>query len=302
MSKPTGLAKHFEGWQAAAVVIFMSWIAVLVLVPRTVVPEELPLPRLSPGDIAESRTRAAREEHDAFRRAPPSHDVRLLAARLQAYGIAERAGDLRAMSDSERLAREAAARVLSSDPAALLELRSHLAGRLVVGLYSLLDTNEETDDLIAVGGDVALSFARNGWLIPELRSESDEGREFDLALRALYKRRFGKIVAPVEKLPLDRAEETALVRFLLRHPPPAVGPSGEVVEAQFLLGQVAKAAELDGAYPIGFARGVVLFRAGRFEAAAASFDAFLGEAPHGPYRLRATNHLKAALDYAQGAP
>ena len=58
---------------------------------------------------------------------------------------------------------------------------------------------------------------------------------------------------------------------------------------------------MDPSYPVHYARGVALFHMGRYEAAAVAFDAFLSERESGPYRLRAINHLKAAIEESGGA-
>jgi hypothetical protein len=53
--------------------------------------------------------------------------------------------------------------------------------------------------------------------------------------------------------------------------------------------------KLDHDYPAAMARGVLLYRAGAYEAAAAAFRAQLAARPDGPWTLRAKNHLLAAL-------
>ena len=53
--------------------------------------------------------------------------------------------------------------------------------------------------------------------------------------------------------------------------------------------------KLDHDYPAAFARGVLYYRAGAYEASADSFRAVLATRPDGPWTLRAKNHLLEAL-------
>jgi len=156
-------------------------------------------------------------------------------------------------------------------------------------------TGVETEDLAVVGGDAVRTFRSNGWVRP------DEP-EIDLVLRALYKRRFAGLVVPDASLALDPTEERARVRFFMLHPPPPpVDDPQRLFFWQFILSQTSEAAALDPTYPVHYARGIALFHMGRYEASAVAFDVFLSEAADGPYRLRAVNHLKAAIEESGGA-
>jgi hypothetical protein len=293
-SRAAGFSKHLEGWQLALVTIAMAWIAVLVMVPRTVLPEEVPLPRLAPKDVAEARARALAES-SRIHGEEPSENLRLLASRLRAHGLAEHGGDRRRIADAAAATEQVGVRVLGAEPERVLELRAHLTERFVAAFFEFLRTGVESEELSGLGGNVVQTFRNNGWL------DDTDGPEFDLVLRALYRRRFNGLVLPGATLPVDAIEERARVRFLIAHPPtpPVEDPDG-LFAGQFILGQIDDAAKLDPAYPAHYARGIALFRVGRYEASAAAFDAFLTEAEDGPYRLRATNYLKAALEHAGG--
>jgi hypothetical protein len=58
---------------------------------------------------------------------------------------------------------------------------------------------------------------------------------------------------------------------------------------------VAALEKLDPRYPAAVARGVLLYRSGAKAAAAEAFRDQLSPEREGPYRLRARNHLLAAL-------
>lgn len=291
-SSARGIWKHFEGWQLAVVTIVMAWIAVLLMVPRTEEPDDLPALRLAPREVIDSRARAI-DESRRLATYQPSPNLRLLASRLSAYGLAERADEKRRMAELGQLNQEVGAMLLATEPEHLIDLRAHLAERFVERFQELVHTGVEPEELAALGGNVVATFRKNRWI------EHAGEPEFDLVLRALHKRRFNGLIGSKAELPLDSAEERAKVRFLMHHPPspPVEDPDG-VFAGHFLLGQIEDALALDPKYPAHYARGIALFRIGRYEASAAAFDHFLAEHDDGPYRVRATNFLKAAVEYA----
>ncbi len=287
-----GLARHLEGWQLGVVIVVMAWVAVLLMVPRTEVPEDVPLPQLAPREVRASRARAAAESRRLATH-EMSANLRLLAARLKAYGLAEHGDDKRRMVELGQLTQEVGAPLAVLEREHVLDLRAHLAERFVESFSEFVRTGVETEELAWLGGNVVPMFRKNGWL------DDTAEPEFDLVLRALHKRRFNKLLGPDVDLPLDSAEERAKVRFLMQHPPlpPVADPHG-LFAGQFLLGQIEDAVALDPSYPRHYARGIALFRIGRYEASAVAFDSFLAEREDGPYRIRAANYLKAAIEYA----
>ncbi|NUO49167.1 MAG: hypothetical protein HOV80_09960 [Polyangiaceae bacterium] len=286
------LAKHLEGWQLGVVIVVMAWVAVLLMVPRTEEPESVPLPHLAPREVSASRARAA-EESRRLASHELSPNLRLLGARLNAYGLAEHAGDKRRMVELAQLTQELGGQLAVLEHEHILDLRAHLAERFVQTFSEFVRTGIETEELVGLGGNVVETFRKNGWL------EHTDEPEFDLFLRGLHKRRFDKLIGTKIEMPIDSAEERAKVRFLMQHPPraPVADPDG-VFAGNFVLGQIEEAVNLDPSYPENYARGIALFRIGRYEASAAAFDAFLAERDGGPYRIRAANYLKAAVEYA----
>ena len=67
-------------------------------------------------------------------------------------------------------------------------------------------------------------------------------------------------------------------------------------ELDALFEKIRELARVDPTFPGALAEGVVLFRLGRYEAAAVAFERHLAAFPDGPWTLRARNYLKAALE------
>jgi tetratricopeptide (TPR) repeat protein len=67
---------------------------------------------------------------------------------------------------------------------------------------------------------------------------------------------------------------------------------------QYRLKKIDEIAALDPAYPSDLARGIVLYRLGRFLPAVQAFRRHLEASPDGPFTLRARGYLRAALGRA----
>jgi hypothetical protein len=117
---------------------------------------------------------------------------------------------------------------------------------------------------------------------------------FDDDERALlFRARFGELTRLGARPPFaatldERRESHAL---LLRYPPGA-DPGARLGSR---LRNITALGKIDPRYPAALARGVALFQAEAFEAAAEEFRAELSARPDGAWHLRARNHLLAAL-------
>ncbi|WP_437478635.1 hypothetical protein WME75_30655 [Sorangium sp. So ce1014] len=69
-------------------------------------------------------------------------------------------------------------------------------------------------------------------------------------------------------------------------------------EEHYRLKKIDELAALDPEYPRHLARGVTLYRLGKFVQSAEAFRSHLEQHPDGAYTLRAQNHLRAALERA----
>ncbi|AUX45662.1 hypothetical protein SOCE26_071570 [Sorangium cellulosum] len=154
-------------------------------------------------------------------------------------------------------------------------------------------------------------------------------------LGVLFKKRWSAVVG-IQRAPFGPAldEERALFSFLLSHPrgvgagakgfaapgevtasPLDEGPVGAPgprsraaafreaearrAEEQYRLKKIDELAALDPAYPKHLARGVSLYRLGKFVQSAEAFRSHLDEHPDGAHALRAQNYLRAALGRAR---
>ncbi|MBK8939302.1 MAG: hypothetical protein IPM79_17170 [Polyangiaceae bacterium] len=301
MSVWSRLGKHLEGWQVGVLVVLIVATTAAVLVPRSAVPEAVPLPRASSGEIRAAR-RANEQAAIAFATGGASEPVERIGATLRAIGRAEWDGDEAALARGmAELARGIARATAENDVDGLVLLRTYQAELFARAYCDYLRTGSVADDLIELGGAAVREFSDNGWLTPGSRVPA----HVDLLLSALYKRRFERLVAKGHPaLAPHPVEERLLLGYLLEHPPPdrLLSEGAGTSATRFMLSRIDEISALDPSYPAAYARGVVLFKTKDYELAALSFDDFLHSSADGPYRLRAVNYLKASLERCEGEP
>ncbi len=296
------LAERLEGWEVGAIVVLIVALVSAVIVPRTAIPEDIPAPNISQRELDAARARNDRLVAIATD-AELSPDVRLVGAQIRLLGRAE-------YSEDDAGASKALATLGKSVPAALEKhgdemaaLQTYQADRFAKSYASFLRVGRVSDDLIDLGGAALAEFRRNEWLT----SLAEAPRDLDLILSAMFKRRFRAVIAPRHpRLAPDPVEERALVGFLLKHPPPASVPGTrrekKASRGDYLLKRIDELADLEPDYPALYAKGIVFYRMQQFEAAAAAFDEYLQRVGNGPYRLRAINYMKAAIENSEGSP
>jgi TolA-binding protein len=121
----------------------------------------------------------------------------------------------------------------------------------------------------------------------------------------MFKKRWNELSyakGPAFELGLE--EQRALYRFLLTHPPadeqkPAT-PLARTEQVafhaeQYRLRKIEELAHLDPEYPADLARGVALYRIGRYPQATERFATWVEAHPDGPYAQRARNYWRASL-------
>ncbi|NUP05775.1 MAG: hypothetical protein HOW73_06920 [Polyangiaceae bacterium] len=297
MSARSRLAKHLEGWQVGAIVVFIVTVYVSVNTPRTAIPDELPPPHVGQDEV--QRTRSRNDELATKATTDPlPHSVQMVGARFRALGRAQWNGDEAALARMGDQLGQAIDVALRENVDALLLLRAYQAGRFVDAYCAYLRTGHVSDDLIELGGNTLLELSDNGWL----RTAADAPDRVDLVLSAFFKRRFTNTIAPGHPaFAADPVEERLLLGYMLAHPPPTRA-DGEGPAGKFLIDHIEDLAKLDPDYPASFARGIVLFRMREFEVAGRMFDDYLENTKNGPHRLRAANYLKASIEYSEGAP
>ncbi|XXX73624.1 hypothetical protein WMF30_38870 [Sorangium sp. So ce134] len=234
---------------------------------------------------------------------------------------------------------EALGPALAQGDEAVLRLRAYQLSSFVREVRRFEATGEESDELRELGGNFLGLLRRNAWLRRGQGEPGagDEARRVAMdgaVLGALFKKRWGAIVG-LQRAPFEVAldEERALFKFLLSHPlggrtpqelaaPPVAeeaarlepqagepGPrspaaalraaEAQRAEEHYRLKKIDELAALDPAYPRDLARGVTLYRLGKFAQSAEAFRIHLDQHPDGAHTLRAQNYLRAALERAR---
>ena len=286
----------FDGWQLAVVTLSIAWGTALVVIPRSVVPRDLPPdpfiePRSARAIAAKSLERARLATIE-----PLSARTRAVGTAIRAYGRAEASDDRRAATSAKAALDEAAKKLPSLEET--LRLRAYQAETFLSAVRAWESTGVVSDDLDELGGNFIRVVVDNGWV------ETIDGRRAiameDLARRASFEQRWNQLVgvksADLEP-PLD--ESRALLGFSLRHPPRRADVSPAIaaqVENETRLKKIDELAKIDPTYPWLYARGVVRYRLGDYSHAVQDLARYLEQSPSGPYAVRAANHLRASLD------
>lgn len=179
-------------------------------------------------------------------------------------------------------------RAVKADGASgLLALRAVQTELFVRACREWAASGTVSDELRELGGDFPELASTSGWLEGNALRLTDD--ELALLFRGRWNDLSGLAKTPPFAASLD--EQRSRYGLLLRH------PSGRdaATRLQRQLGYAASLGAIDRDYPAAFARGVLLYRSGAYEASAAAFRAHLAAHPQGPWALRAGNHLLAAL-------
>lgn len=268
--------------------VVIAGVAAALAAPRATEPRAefaLPLPLPNRAHLAEL-ARADRARAAEARRHALSFGVRSVGEMFRHLGDA--AGKREANAEAKLFDLRALARHALGDEGAagLLGLRAVQAELFVAACRGFAVSGEPDGELRELGGDFSELAQKSGWIEAGAFVLTDE----ELAL--LFRMRWNELTG----LGQDAAFQPTLDEYrdryalLLRHP---AGEGAARQERQ--LGYAAAIAKLDHDYPAAFARGVLLYRAGAYEAAAAAFREHLAARPDGPWTLRARNHLLAAL-------
>ena len=291
-----------------------------LIMPRAAPADAVPLPMVDARGL-DRRVRADHELAERARREGLADDVRVLGTAVRAFHVLEardaEASDLLAARRAVDEAMQAALKV--ADLGAIVRLRAVQLESFLAEVKKFEATGEESPELAAVGGAFVRHMRREGWCHGHalLFGETE--------LRVLFKLMFDAFLA------LDtRAEMTptldemrALYAFYVGHPhlPEATRDAldaarrgatskrscdaldeGERIALEsWRLDRITKLGAFDPEYPLGYARGVVLYRRGTYALAAEAFRDWLREHPSGPWAARAENQLRAAVEADVGA-
>jgi hypothetical protein len=294
--------------------VFIAGAAVLIALPRPVDAVELPEPRVDPASL--ERARAIDRARAAEAARGLDADARALGSAFREYGRVDADDDAESVVDARARVVETFAVALRVAPEDVLRLRAWQMSTFLAEVRRWESTGLESEDLRELGGAFVRALRRSGWVDEE--SGRRRMKMDDAAMAALFKKRWNEVTGatgPSFAASID--EQRTLYRFLLRYPPHSAVPPGlrdaeprfaespaeEEARAgmirahleQYRLKKIDELAALDAAYPADLARGVVLFRMGRYPAAAEKFRLHLEKSPDGPFTLRAQNYLRAAL-------
>ena len=317
MMAPRTVTTQRDGRVLAIVPVIVGVVFAALLFPRAVPPDDVPLPRLDERRLGQLErdddARAARAAAE-----PLPAEVRSLGEAIRDFNTAEDAAspatswpDLRASVDRARRI------ALEKGVASIVTLRAVQMRRFLDEVHAWQKTGEASPELAAVGGSFLKRMTAAGWV---------EGRKLaftDGELRVAFKLKWNAVARFDTTSELEPAldEMRALYTFYLLHPhaPEASREAiasarktartqadceslaaGERMAAeQWRLDKIDSLGRIDPDYPVGFARGVALYRTAKYDAASRAFDEWLRAHPNGPLALRARNHLRAALAASQ---
>ena len=285
-----------------------------LVLPRSAPPHDVPLPVVDTRVIRQVRgLDHARAER--ARATPLNGDARALGSAIREFNTREAKDDTAAQLAA---AREAINTVLPSALAAgmedLLALRAFQMERFLEEVRAFEVTGQETDELGALAGTFLVRLRLADWSVDhEVLLTDDERRvafklawngvagvdrrpEFALALdetRVLYTL-FLRLphLAEATKDALDRARHNAKDPAACS----AVAAGTQLAIEAWRYEKIKKFGAIDPSYPLAYALGVSHFLRAQYPASAESFRDWLQAHPRGPLTLRATNHLKAALE------
>lgn len=288
--------RHLEGWQLAVVAVGVAVTSMVLVLPRAVVPREIPLPAVD----REELTLAAKKREalaDSARREPLPLLVRAVGEAVRAFGEAESRGDVAAYEARARdvVMRGAEARkALGNGP--LLVLRAVQTELFVRAATTWARTGVQEPDVQELGGAFVRRARRNEWLRGRRLVISEEGLAHMFALR--WTRLAG--LSDTQPFIATLNDLRFYYRTLMQHPDARVNDAYAEAEAQG--GYVTALEKVDPDYPAALASGIVAFRKGEFDDAAELLAAHLKDNPGGPWRLRAQNYWVAARDRRLPAP
>ncbi len=294
-----------------------SVLALLLMMPRRAVPEDIPLPaidgRALGATIAEDRALAASARAQRL-----SGDLLRVGSAIRAFNIASLPGttpdDVMAV---RKTLDESVGDLATSDGKNLYEsLKALRAVQLEaflgeVARYEM--TGEMTKELQELGGSFVERMNDAGWVRSGKILLDDAQRRS--AYKLVWTATVGGDRAPELKLTLD--EQRALYTLYLARPHTteglrsafekrrrAINNDADCAKANesertaletWRIEKIKKLGDIDPTYPTAYAMGVSHYRAGRYDLAAEAFRGWLEKHPDGRLSLRARNYLKASL-------
>ncbi|MEZ4223552.1 MAG: hypothetical protein R3B13_21570 [Polyangiaceae bacterium] len=278
-------SRHLDGWQIGVVVVGLALVGVVFGVVRPAPPDRLPLPYVDLRELA----RHAREDDARMRQVeatPLSFEVRAIGEAVRRYGSAVARKDVDGAVGTLREARGMTRELRAKHgDEGLLLLRAVQTRLFLDALHRFEQSGNEDDELVELGERFVDKARAAAWLRPDgtLLQTVDERR-------VMFRIRWAELLGLRQEARfMPTANELrAYYAFLLAHP-----EKDTPAEARIAL--VTATERVDLQYPGLFARGVLFYRAGRYDLAEQAFRGHLAKHP-GLLRLRARNHLAAVME------
>jgi len=300
----------------ALVPVTIAGLAMLLMMPRSVPPEEVPLPQIDGAALQAQRqddiARAA-----SARATRLSGDILLVGTTFRALNVAQVTGEPAEDVGVARTALENAFRTVAADgPRAVDGLKTLRALQLETFLTEV-ERFESTGNTSAELEELAGPFLDHVWGAGWIQNGKVllDGDARRAAYKVVWNAQLGADRLKGMEIGVD--EQRALYTFYLTHPHAselqrityegirkrATSPE-ECLKAnaeehldmeQWRIDKIRRLGELDPTYPTAYALGVAFYRSGRLEQSIESFKGWIVNHPDGPYALRARNHLKAAV-------
>jgi hypothetical protein len=285
----------------------------ILLLPRRVVPEDLPLPELD-GRAVRREVTADEERATRAHAVPLSADVRALGSAIRAFNTAEAEDEKETVLTDARAAinRAVLGVVGKGRDDDLLALRAVQMEEFLAEVRRFESTGKASAELDALGGTFIRRMRRVGWC---------EGHAVvlnDLERRAAFKSTWNTLIQ-LDRSPaltLSNQETRALYRLYITHPHPSEPQRAALTVARsqakdaatcariddgeraatlaWLLPKIAEYAAIDPTYPADIARGIIAYKRHQYADAGRWFSQWLEKHPNGPWTLRTRNYLRAS--------
>lgn len=303
-----------SGRALALVPILVAILSFALMIPRSAVPEAIPVPVVDGRVIAQVAARD-RALADKVKSEPLPGVVRALGSVLREFNMkqAEDADELTLTAIRGRL-NDALVAAVSEGSDKLIALRAVQVEAFLEEVRKFERTGEESEELHALGGGFVRRLRFSGWCTGHtIVLDEDERR---VAFKAAWNGALGLDANPDFAPTLD--ETRVLYTLYIQHPHAPESARDKIEAARrdnpdaktcaellnherqatesWRLDKIKKLATLDPTYPTDYAVGVAEFRRGQMAAANTAFRAWLGQHPDGPYSLRARNYLKATVE------
>ena len=296
--RSTEFYRHLEGWPLAALAVAIALLGAALAVPRSVAPEEIPVPDVDRRE--ERRARRADAEHaDAAEREPLAFEVRAVGEALRRYGAAEATpgGPPPGPEQLAELRTHARAARARHGDVPLLRLRA-VQSRLFCRALERWEATGSTDaDLPELGGRFLEKAQQSGWIDRDRRIVLEEPER-----AVLFHVRWADLtgLAKEHQFRPSLNEWRIYYRALLEHPDagPERGPARHAAQRRYVLALQ----RLDPEFPAALALGVIAYQLGDYAQATSAFRTHLDAHPGGAWRLRAQNHLAASQAALGEAP